>query len=468
MNNKNLGIPTHPWVCFIVSNLVVIGGGLFYVFGLYAPYVKSALLFKQSAINLFGAFAYSGSGLSGYPFTRFYHRFGPRVTMIVLGVLLSMSMLGVWAMLEGKLVKSVPLMALFFFVLGSAMGGLWLTTIFTNDHNIVEAKKNDSTTTTLYWKVLVSAFLTAAFGLGGTIFTLVYKYAYEDKPISDFILFQSIALAVTALLGFLFMGLVTSEEEERRLLSQSSINFEPDSIDWSDTPVTRSVGHVLKVILSDYSFWGPYIFFFLGTGIGGTYIGNVGMIVNALAASETPSQIQSSTETQIIIFSVAQTVSRVIYLACISHPKIGGHLVNMPLIMMTLPIFMLIASLIIYFHQTLATVSYITALIAIGYGAIWSLFLTLLSFVPINQSDPKESALAVGLLMSAPAISGIVFGQITAAFYDTEAKNANTALVCLGELCYKNAYILFIASSVISTVCCLLLWVKTKRRMSDY
>jgi len=97
-----------------------------------------------------------------------------------------------------------------------------------------------------------------------------------------------------------------------------------------------SSGHVLKVVLTDYSFWGPYIFFFLGTGIGGTYIGNVvsisiqllvctyrysniakGMIVTAMEGSQT------DVESQIIIFSVAQTVSRVIYLACISHPKIG-------------------------------------------------------------------------------------------------------------------------------------------------
>eukprot|EP01102_Stenamoeba_stenopodia_P012264 TRINITY_DN3847_c0_g1_i2.p1 TRINITY_DN3847_c0_g1~~TRINITY_DN3847_c0_g1_i2.p1 ORF type:complete len:436 (+),score=74.47 TRINITY_DN3847_c0_g1_i2:61-1308(+) len=343
-SQKNLGIPAHPWVCFIVSNLIVIGGGLFYVFGLYAPSVKSALNFNQKAMNLFGAFAYSGSGLSGYPTTWCYHRFGPRLTMIALGVPLSLSLLGVWAMLEGKIANSVASMAVFFFVLGSAMGGLWLTTIFTNDHNIVEAKKNDSTNTTLYWKVLVSAFLTAAFGLGGTIFTLVYKYVFEAKPIADFMLFQSIALAVTAILGFFFLGLVTNDEEERRLLSQNSLNTEPEDTDRYE-PHSRSCFDVLRIVASDYSFWGPYIFFFLGTGIGGTYIGNVGMIVAAIGGD------QSDTEYQIIIFSVAQTVSRLIYLAVISHPKIGSHMVNMPLIMMTLPIFMLIASLVVYFHQ---------------------------------------------------------------------------------------------------------------------
>jgi MFS family permease len=180
-------------------------------------------------------------------------------------------------------------------------------------------------------------------------------------------------------------------------------------------------------------FWLLFFSFACITGCGLMVINNISTMVQSIGGDE------SLAEFLVVGLSLCNVTGRILMGSLVDHPKL--HKVDL---YRYASLLMALALIISAVGGTSSVCLAITvALVAVAYGGSWVLIIGILADFYGKRDFGKD----YGLIGMGPALSGMAFNALSANMYESHA-NANTD-VCIGSICYRNAFLMTAVSAAI-------------------
>ena len=250
--------------------------------------------------------------------------------------------------------------------------------------------------------------------------------------------------------------------------SISSVHSKPNDLTDDDGPAakkSRLLNAETILFLSDPTAYLLAAGFFLTTGPGEAYLNNLGTLISTLYPPGTQPPSSNSPATHVSIVALTSTLARLAtgalsdLFAPTPETTLSHHLRR--ICTLPRPTLLLAATLIFSFGQLLLAtpllsrfpqlLPLVTALVGIGYGAIFSLTPMLISVVWGVQNFGTNW----GIVAVVPAGGAAVWGAVYSAVYSAgRGGGENGGEECFGEGCYRGTFM----AMAVASWCAVVLW----------
>eukprot|EP00047_Mylnosiga_fluctuans_P018997 m.77416 g.77416 ORF g.77416 m.77416 type:complete len:490 (+) comp7915_c1_seq2:51-1520(+) len=432
-------IPDEPWFertrvqrhVYILLALVL---GSFYSSASYLARIKDLAELSQAEINGIGAAAYIGACAFTIVGGTVNDRY-PDHARLFLSALIACGCVGytgLYAFLTFDPTGAGPVL------LGVFLALVGLSTVsYCTIAGIMVVRISSETE-----RNLLNGVLSAAFGLGGMLMIVLFKYEWDATDVSPMFLGLAVVHAVMALAGPLFVSFPREYcQEARRARAKKK-----DSIDDLERhplisqqshaiqdPDNSSIEHVVrKYVLSVPSaLCNTSLFLLMGVLI--NHYNNMGNQMQARGGSASDIGMIA------LVFQIAQTVGR--FAATLLPPLIERVAW---LEALSTPIFFMSAVVFCGLANGLALVDGVHVLYAslciagLGYGIMWTIFLPLILFT-FPHLQENQFGKMFGVMQLAVAFAPLLFDLVSGTLYDREA---DTDSNCTGSKCYFWTYVI--------------------------
>ncbi|KAL8853274.1 MAG: hypothetical protein Q9221_001885 [Calogaya cf. arnoldii] len=513
------------YLSFASAILSCLCAGSITAYSLYGPLFQSRLHFTQGQVNAVSIAAELAMYLPVPIFGYLCDRFNPRPLSLFAGVIFALGyLLAAAAYHSGPLEEDgfpPAIMVVSFVGVGSGTSCMYLSALTTCAKNFGRGKHKG-----LALAMPIAAFGLSGMWQSQIGSRLLYERAPEyhgEVDVYRYFIFLAILLFVVGLIGSLALRVVNEEELideavselersglledspffQRSLLHDSGNGYgtletsdtmsnsgESDDADNHSTnhkPRTGSedarrktwlLNTETRIFLLDPTMWFLAAGFFLVTGPGEAYINNVGTIINTLYPrnSSGPSNFNSPA-THVSIIALTSTLARLITgtLSDLFAPPAQSSVSEEParsfscsrlvLLLTSTVLFsfgqVFLASGLIQSHPPMFAL--ISALVGLGYGAIFSLTPIIVSVVWGVQNFGTNW----GIVAVMPAAGAAVWGAVYAAVYDNAADDTNNGEkdgLCHGVRCYAPTFWGMAVCSWIAIGLWVLAWRRWRRR----
>ena len=447
------------WKTLILSVAIGLVSGSLYGFGRYSKDLRDTLQLSQIQVQRFGILLDTGNYV-GHPITGFaYDKLGPKLSCIAAAIIVFISYgsihLGLWN-------TSVPLWLVdigFFGVgfgsglgyivgLGRATKDFYGTTMLGKAVGLVSSGYGLSSTLVgityhifglkhffLFWMFFV-AFV---YVLGAIIYT-DDRQQVEEGTINEVedVPYTEHAEAQTTTSPNTYATESGNENIDDRLLSTTTL---ASSNDHESAPLQQTSLTITTMEWDTWrrlDFWLLFSAFGCVTGSGLFVINNISTMVQSIGGQDAMSG------RLIILLSMCSVSGRFFMGILADHPKLCKlDLFRYASLTMAFGLF------ISGIFGTSPTVLLLTvAMVAFSYGGAWVLLVGILSEFYGRSNFGKD----YGLIVMGPALSGFIFNTFSARLYEQHTDNDSG--VCMGEICYRNS---FLITSIAAVVGCIIL-----------
>jgi MFS family permease len=447
------------WKTLILSVAIGLVSGSLYGFGRYSKDLRDTLQLSQIQVQRFGILLDTGNYV-GHPITGFaYDKLGSKLSCISAAIIVFISYgsihLGLWN-------NSVPLwlVDIGFFGVGFGSGLGYIV-------GLGRATK-DFYGTTMLGKAV--GFVSSGYGLSSTLVGITYHLF----GLEYFFLFWMFFVAFVYVLGAIIYtddlqqvkeGIIDEVEEvpytehaeaqaatspiiyvtesgnekiDDRLLSTTTL---ASSNDHESSPLQQTSSTITTIEWNSWrrlDFWLLFSAFGCVTGSGLFVINNISTMVQSIGGQDAMSG------RLVILLSMCSVSGRFFMGILADHPKLCKlDLFRYASLTMAFGLF------ISGIFGTSPTVLLLTvAMVAFSYGGSWVLLVGILSEFYGRSNFGKD----YGLIVMGPALSGFIFNTLSAQLYEEHADNDSG--VCMGEICYRNS---FLITSIAAVVGCIIL-----------
>ena len=244
--------------------------------------------------------------------------------------------------------------------------------------------------------------------------------------------------------------------------------------DYSALKKTLLLNHSTRLFLTDPTMWFLTLGFFLTTGPGETFINNVGTLLNTLYPPPSPGPPPSnSPATHVSIITLTSTLARLAIgtLSDLLAPSTSPSR-SKPCTVSRIWLLLLATTLSSVAQLLLATplpslhphiFPLVSALVGIGYGAIFSLSPIIISVIWSVENFGTNW----GIVAVVPAVGAALWGAVYSAVYQAGIGGNNGAAAvgkgegqCFGAQCYRTTF----AAMAVASWSAMLLWGEAYRR----
>ncbi|KAL8693718.1 MAG: hypothetical protein Q9218_001519 [Villophora microphyllina] len=490
------------YLSFVSAILSCLCAGSITAYSLYGPLFQSRLQFTQVQVNAVSTAAELAMYLPVPLFGYLCDRFSPRPLSLFAGICFGLGyLLAAIAYRHGSVKEGgfpPAVMVVSFVGVGMGTSCMYLSAVTTCAKNFGRGKHKG-----LALAMPIAAFGLSGMWQSQVGSRILYDRSparYGEVDVYRYFIFLAILLLVVGLIGALALNVVDEEElideavselersgllEEspffqRSVLHDSSNGYGTiessetisNSAESDDTETgfpsykARSqsedarrkawlLNNETRLFLRDHTMWFLAAGFFLVTGPGEAFINNLGTIINTLyppPSSGPPSS--NSPATHVSIVALTSTLARLltgtlsdVLAPTAAPPHAHGHsekrltCSRLVFLLTSTLLFsvgqLLLASGLIQSHPSLFPL--VSALVGLGYGAIFSLTPIIVSVVWGVQNFGTNW----GIVAVVPAAGAAVWGAIYAAVYDAAAdggENHSTERLCFGVGCYAPTF----------------------------
>eukprot|EP01091_Cochliopodium_minus_P018499 TRINITY_DN7523_c0_g1_i1.p1 TRINITY_DN7523_c0_g1~~TRINITY_DN7523_c0_g1_i1.p1 ORF type:complete len:482 (-),score=105.48 TRINITY_DN7523_c0_g1_i1:62-1507(-) len=425
-----------------ISAIVMLVSGLQYIFGVFAPQLKTIFNYSQTEINLIGTLGNFGIYLAILPGIMF-DKFGPRTTLIMGAALLLIGYALVWLAADTQFVRSPFLLGVFLFVAGHG-GGCGLATMASCSVNFDKKQVG---------KVL--GLLLACFGMSTALFSQFYRWFFSPDAVK-LLFFLSVSTSSVLLIGSFFVDYTEAAKikiAEDKLLKQTEEienKYEDEvilstsnkkKVEWSDNETKISDSNSLIKepyknpemtyfqAMKTLNLWLIFISLGIVGGGGLVFLNNAGTLVIALGGKE------GGQTTLITMFSIINSFTRMF--AGFLSDRLSNHL-SRPFFFLFASIFMTIGMVYMAFAN-LKMLYFGVIIVGVAFGTNFALMPVLVSEL---FSRTYYFAGIFGIIKLAPGIGSLIFATLLAGkLYDIEAEKQGV-VDCIGQVCFRNIFLL--------------------------
>ncbi|KAL8731589.1 MAG: hypothetical protein Q9166_003277 [cf. Caloplaca sp. 2 TL-2023] len=487
---------------FVSAILSCLCAGSITAYSLYGPLFQSRLHFTQVQVNAVSTAAELAMYLPVPIFGYLCDRFSPRPLSLFAGIIFGFGyLLAALTYHHGSLNEGgfpPAVMVIAFVGIGSGTSCMYLSAVTTCAKNFGRGKHKG-----LALAMPIAAFGLSGMWQSQIGSRLLYERSperYGEVDVYRYFIFLAIVLFAVGLIGTFALKVVNEEEFideavtelersglledgpffQRSVLHNSSNGYgtlessEPISnpTESDDSGIESTIrkrgrysrdtrrntwlmNNETRMFLLDHTMWFLAAGFFLVTGPGEAFINNLGTIINTFYPPPSPGPPSSnSAATHISILALTSTLARLLTgtLSDLFAPTARYSLSSDPptkrfscsrLVFLLISTFLLslgqlcLASGLIQSHPSLFAL--VSALVGLGYGAIFSLTPIIVSVVWGVQNFGTNW----GLVAVVPAAGAAVWGAIYAAVYDSAAGDTGeggTDRLCYGTGCYASTF----------------------------
>mmetsp|Transcript_9752 Transcript_9752/g.22959 ORF Transcript_9752/g.22959 Transcript_9752/m.22959 type:complete len:556 (+) Transcript_9752:51-1718(+) len=474
----------------VVSILLGLVSGTLYGFGRYARRLKKVLDLTQSQVQTLGICMDCGNYV-GHPLTGLiYDRKGPVVSCLVAAVIVFFSYWRIrWTMLNhgDDLTPAASfLLDVAFCGVGFGSGLGYIAGLGSTTKALLKLSTNGSPSQ--YFGTGIG-LVAASYGLSSTLVGI----SYQNLPdLQTFFLFWALIVPpvnLCAALMFRMQGrsndattgaeesssqMTTEEPSMRPLLSSSNLavlsssNLQDLAAGKPDcAPVTDLRSLEEEATLADsvtlavweswrkLEFWLLFASFSCVSGSGLLVINNLSTMVQSMGGSD------STAGTLIIVLGISNVSGRILMGILGDSATSTSPTLRRIQLLQAVNITIALAMLLGFFGgQHTVCLAILVIMVAVAYGGSWVLVVALASSLFGKDHFGKD----YGLLALGPAISGMIFNQASARWYEQHASFDNT---CFGRECYQTAYLVAGLVALMGSVITLILY-KTQLRKEQW
>jgi MFS family permease len=453
------------WKTLILSVAIGLVSGSLYGFGRYSKDLRDTLQLSQIQVQRFGILLDTGNYV-GHPVTGFaYDKLGSKLSCISAAIIVFISYgsihLGLWN-------SNVPLwlVDVGFFGVGFGSGLGYIV-------GLGRATK-DFYGTTMLGKAV--GFVSSGYGLSSTLVGITYHLF----GLEYFFLFWMFFVGFVYILGAIIYtddrqvtdteGIINNEvveevpsyteraaEGDNTQATTTSPNIHVtesgnENIDGGFLSTTNDASALLLQTTSSATatttmewiswrrldFWLLFSAFGCVTGSGLFVINNISTMVQSIGGQDAMSG------RLVILLSMCSVSGRFFMGILADHPKLC-KLDLFRYASFTMAFGLFISGM---FGTSPMVLLLTVAMVAFSYGGSWVLLVGILSEFYGRSNFGKD----YGLIVMGPALSGFIFNTLSAQLYEQHADNDSG--VCMGEICYRNS---FLITSIAAVVGCIIL-----------
>jgi len=487
------------WLTAVSVMILCIVNGIQYVFGLFAPEIKESLSYTQAEINLLFSCLYIGSNILLVPFSIFLQSFKIHRMLLCSAFLGTLMWILVMLSVDKKIPSSIVSMTFYFLFLGLSMGAYFICALVAMGPDVIPKSiyivlsgvlvtgygLGGAIFTAIYQAffigqlpefllaVSIASFVSGIWAAGQVYY---WRKGLEGRRIDGYEVIGDGKLTdprkkdvldddAASVMGddtrmrsgtevkrreeefFANKNGQNGGDESSNLLEENGKNYQEGIVTSNNSllnklPVTvfQRVGMVSLAIMKTPTFYLLCFMMISYTGIGATYAGNLGSMVNSLGRDE---DVIIDME---LIFSIAQVVGRIIF-TILNSVKTPFHRAYL---LVALNLCLGLICLINYGVANFTILPYAIAGVAMFYGAGWCLLPSALLFLP----HPEEISISWSLVAVSGGIGPLVVGQVVGRLYDSKAPE--DSIYCDGEHCFQNGNLFMGILGLIAAACGLL------------
>lgn len=427
----------NKWLTLVIAIAVGLVAGSLYGFGRYSRDLRDTLETSQMTVQRFGILLDSGNYF-GHPLTGWvYDRFGPRKSCLAAAFIVFVSFGSIHLGLFSAPIWMIDL-GFLGVGFGSGLGyiaGLGSTSsAFASTPHLGRAV----------------AMVSAGYGLSSTVVGCTYRYT----GIAYFFLLWAFLVAIVNIVGaYVFVLGSDQHASEEHVVIEDSPNDDL-AITCKDLESCRLLEETSDAtILSGdtevccewnswkrIDFWLLFESFACITGCGLMIINNISTMVQSLGGDD------SLAGALVVGLSICNVLGRILMGSLADHPKLHKlDLYRYASLIMALALLVSAVG-----GTSLFCLCVTVAFAAMAYGGSWVLMIGIIGDVFGKDDFGKD----YGLIAMGPAISGMIFNLLSAHFYESHATDSKG--VCIGAVCYRDAF--FLAAASATTGYLILLW----------
>ncbi|KAL8928077.1 MAG: hypothetical protein Q9172_001064 [Xanthocarpia lactea] len=514
------------YLSFVSAILSCLCAGSITAYSLYGPLFQSRLHFTQGQVNAVSTAAELAMYLPVPIFGYLCDRFSPRPLSLFAGLLFGLGyLLAALAYHSGPQKEggfSPAVMVISFVAVGSGTSCMYLSAVTTCAKNFGRGKHKG-----LALAMPIAAFGLSGMWqsqIGSRLLSERSPHHRGEVDVYRYFIFLAILLFVVGIIGSLALRVVNEEELideavselersglledspffQRSVLHDSSNGYGtlqssetiPNSAESDDADIdsmdrkprrrsldarrkTWLLNNETRIFLLDPTMWFLAAGFFLVTGPGEAFINNLGTIINTFYPPPSPGPPNSnSPATHVSIVALTSTLARLLtgtlsdFLAPTAQTSMFDEqsakrfsCSRLVFLLASTVLFsfgqLLLASGLIQTHPSLFGV--VSALVGLGYGAIFSLSPIIVSVVWGVQNFGTNW----GIVAVVPAAGAAMWGAIYAAVYDSAAGDADdneADRLCYGIGCYAPTFWGMVVCSWVAVALWALAWRGWRRR----
>ncbi|CAJ1955647.1 unnamed protein product [Cylindrotheca closterium] len=442
----------------IISILLGLVSGTAYGFGRYARTLKDILGLSQSQVQTLGIFMDCGNYV-GHPLVGIiYDRKGPVVSCLLGALIAFVSYWEIrWTILnhdEQDLSHAGILwLKLAFFGVGFSSGLAYISGLGTTTKALLKLTGPSSR----YFGTVIG-LVAASAGLSSTLVGISYQHS---PNLQGFFLFWALIVPVVNIFGAIMFQIQEYNNAPIERLTESDGPIREvgpllcsPALESAEAQESQQVKIDEEVLLNEdnnvlmeawdswqkLEFWLLFASFSCASGCGLLVINNLSTMVQSMGGSD------SLAGTLVIVLSLSNVGGRLLMgmLGDAATPSNSPVLPRIRLLQgvnLTMALAMFLA--FIFGQQQVCLILFVV-IVALAYGSAWVLIVALTPKLFAKEHFGKS----YGLLALGPAMSGLIFNQASAKWYDQHASN-NT---CIGRECYGTSYAGSMAVALIGVI----------------
>eukprot|EP01095_Lingulamoeba_sp_RSL-Kostka_P017688 TRINITY_DN9366_c0_g1_i1.p1 TRINITY_DN9366_c0_g1~~TRINITY_DN9366_c0_g1_i1.p1 ORF type:complete len:525 (+),score=103.09 TRINITY_DN9366_c0_g1_i1:187-1761(+) len=480
------------YICFVVGLICMTAAGTQYMFSVYAGTLQIKLDYpEQRTINLVGTSLNFGMYFGIIP-GFLYDKYLGRATALYGAIFSFVGYFGVYCASMHWISTNYILVCFFMFLEGNGSSSLYTAALANNMPKFSNK-----------YRGIVTGVLVSMFGFSSAIFTEVYSFVF-DSNVNGFLLFLSIALGSSGLLGVIFFydpepekeeilkkkseNLAEIIDDEKKPINKSSSDlFSENNIRKSgssdyeyefnhteidviakqifppDEPIILNKKQITEVLASyglninvlqlfkNLNFYLMFVIFLIISGAGLTIINNLQGIVTSLGGED-------GYQNNLVVILACFNFSGRIVAGIIAD----GFLkyISKSSILMGIIITMFTGMIVFFFISTYKLIVIGVCIVGFAYGGLFSIIPNFC----YELFGRKYFGQNYNILSLAPAVSSYIFATLIAgSFYDHYgSKGANGIIECFGRICYGYTYSILYFSIALSAIACSLLIIRSR------
>ncbi|KAI8916357.1 major facilitator superfamily domain-containing protein [Gorgonomyces haynaldii] len=421
---------THRMLSLLASCLVMLVAGTLATYSLISESLRKTFKLSMSEINLISAVGNTALYVTFIVIGPFYDKFGPRMTMYLATILVSLGYILLWLSYQHLIDGSTISLSLYFFLVGAGSNAGYMASLGVCAVNYTKKVSG-----------IVVGTLLLFYGISGTVYSQIFAGLFPTD-VKGFVLTLATTTFAVNLLGSVFVERVPlgTLHEEHPLLQDGPSPQTPDA---PVIPRRQSVNLTPTQMLRSSSFW---IYLFITIWAQGLcYMSNVTTIIIAiLGPTATEAQVATQSALQITLISVAQSIGR-LFFSAISDVVVQRLKIDRSILLLlanliaTLPLLLLSMSGIV--SMTTGLLAFCSVCVGLGFGALGGLF-------PLLTKDffgTQFYGTACSFLLSPVPIGILASNIIFSSFYNLALDGSD----CFGPKCYSSATQVLLAIQIL-------------------
>jgi len=427
---------------FLVSFLVSLCAGTNYVYSAYGPQLGNRLHLSYAKQNLVGLSGNFGVYASAPFFGKLADSRGPRLSLALSFVLLSIGYLGIKGVYDLSEDNAEPVAGgtLFTLILFGLLSGIGSNAGYSAALNTVAKSFPNMVRAT------VTGIVISGFGLSAFLFSTIAHTIFPGNT-SDFLLTLAVGTAIPMVLGWFLIRPCPYPEPITRPIIENNNHGESNDADFTPNETTQLIGkdhHVQHpginglALMCTVDFWILFCIMSLLTGSGIMWINNVGLMARALAlkdATNLDEQENVKWQTlQVSTFSIASCIGRILIGVIADFTKHRG--MRRAWCIPTVATSFLISQLVGLRVRDIEHLQYAVTLVGISYGGVFGLLPT----ITIEWFGMAHFSENWGLVSLSPLVAGNIFSMVFGRIFDANSSYNGHAMCCReGVQCYSTS-----------------------------